>query len=69
LAEVYLELIGARQAQLGLAESVERASHGGVAIRRTRPVALTPRVTDADRAAHRDFVATLGESAVWRDYL
>jgi DNA polymerase-3 subunit epsilon len=30
---------------------------------------LAPRVSDADRAAHRDFVATLGDKALWRDYL
>jgi len=30
---------------------------------------LAPRVSDADRAAHRAFVATLGEKALWRDYL
>jgi DNA polymerase-3 subunit epsilon len=71
LAEVYLELIGGRQAQLGLAESVERRVKGndGVAVRRERPVALEPRISDADRAAHRDFVATLGETAIWRNYL
>jgi DNA polymerase III subunit epsilon len=71
LAEVYLELLGGRQAQLGLAETVEARPKGsdGVAIRRERSVALTPRITDADREAHRAFVAGLGESAVWRNYL
>jgi DNA polymerase III subunit epsilon len=71
LAEVYVELIGARQAQLGLAESIERrdGDHAGAGAMRARPVPLTPRLTEADRAAHRDFVATLGESALWRDYL
>ncbi len=71
LAEVYLELIGARQAQLGLAESAERRGQGrdGGAVQRERGVALTPRLTDADRAAHRQFVATLGEKALWREYL
>jgi DNA polymerase-3 subunit epsilon len=71
LAEVYLELIGARQAQLGLAESSERRSHGrdGITVRRERSVALAPRVSDAERAAHRKFVATLVEKALWRDYL
>ncbi len=71
LAEVYLELIGGRQAQLGLAESNARRGNerDGAAVRRERDVALTPRITDADRAAHRDFVATLGEKALWRDYL
>jgi DNA polymerase-3 subunit epsilon len=71
LAEVYLELIGARQAQLGLAESVEPRAKGrnGVAVRRERTVALASRISDADREAHRKFVASLGENAVWRDYL
>ena len=71
LAEVYLELIGARQAQLGLAERGARRSGtgNGIAARREREVPLVPRITEADRAAHRDFVASLGESAVWRNYL
>jgi DNA polymerase III subunit epsilon len=71
LAEVYLELIGGRQAQLGLAESNARRGNerDGAAVRRARDVVLTPRITDADRAAHCDFVATLGEKALWRDYL
>ena len=71
LAEVYLELIGARQAQLGLAESVQRRGIGanGAVARREREVGLAPRLTEADRAAHRDFVAGLGENAVWRNYL
>ena len=71
LAEVYLELIGGRQAQLGLAESTaERSQSSDGTVRlRARPQALTPRLTDADRAAHRAFVETLGEQAVWRNYL
>ena len=71
LAEVYLELIGARQAQLGLAESVERPRRGsdGIVVRRERSVALAPRLSEAERAAHRTFVASLGETAVWRNYL
>ena len=71
LAEVYLELLGGRQAQLGLAENVEPRSKdsAGVVIRRERSVPLEPRISDADRAAHREFVASLGENAVWRNYL
>ena len=71
LAEVYLELIGARQAQLGLAESGVRRGRGGdgAVARRERAVALAPRISDADRAAHREFVASLGENALWRNYL
>ncbi len=69
LAEVYVELIGARQAQLGLAELGARAGNGaGAGALRTRPVALTPRVSDEERAAHREFVASLGDDALWRHY-
>jgi DNA polymerase-3 subunit epsilon len=70
LAEVYVELIGARQAQLGLAELGGRAVSGdGAARLRARPVALTPRISEEERAAHREFIASLGEDAVWRGYL
>jgi DNA polymerase III subunit epsilon len=71
LAEVYLELIGGRQAQLGLTESTGEVSFDGegkIKVRvRTHP--LTSRLSDAERAAHREFIATLGEAAVWRNYL
>ena len=36
---------------------------------RERPVPLPLRVTDEERAAHRRFIATLGDSAIWRDYV
>lgn len=70
LAEVYLELVGGRQAMLGLGERAEGPRNGAnaVAVARERPVALTPRVTEEDRAAHRAFVATLGDDAVWLRY-
>ena len=69
LAEVYLELIGARQAQLGLVETAWRGSEqprGAAA--RTRPVALPTRLTDAERAAHGEFVASLGGEPIWQSY-
>ncbi len=70
LAEVYLELIGGRQAQLGLAETAAKRVTGidGVVVRRERSAPLTPRISDADREAHRAFVASLGENAIWRNY-
>ena len=70
LAECYLELIGARQAMLGLAQVVS----GGIATRHAdaaslvRPQPLAPRISDEERAAHRAFVETLGGSPIWRDY-
>lgn len=70
LAEVYIELIGARQATLGLAHaSVAAAQAGAQSAIRTRPESLASRLTDGDRNAHREFVASLGENAVWRKYL
>jgi DNA polymerase-3 subunit epsilon len=70
LAEVYLELIGARQAQLGLVEVAVRTEIGrGVATAaRTRPTPLPPRLSAEERAAHAAFIASLGEQAIWRDY-
>ena len=70
LAEVYVELIGARQAQLGLAESSERGPSGpdDAIVVRTRPQPLAPRLSEAELAAHRDFVAGLGENALWSYY-
>ena len=70
LAEVYVELIGARQAQLGLAENNDQGSHGadGAILIRERPQPLVPRLSDAELAAHRQFVAGLGDGALWREY-
>src|SRR5215471_5169226 len=70
LAEVYLELIGARQAQLGLqtvgAVSADRVIRTTVLV---RPAPLASRVTEAEREAHLAFVGTLGAKAIWSDYL
>jgi len=70
LAEVYVELIGARQAQLGLTERGERRSisnHDAIVVhKRVEP--LSSRLSEAELAAHREFVAGLGENALWRDY-
>lgn len=68
LAEVYLELIGARQASLILLDDMNGQIGKRIAVAQ-RPVALPVRVTDADIAAHRDFVETLGDTPLWRQYL
>ncbi len=70
LAEVYVDLIEARQSQLILAESDGprmRAGHDGP--RRQRETPLQPRVSNAEREAHRAFIATLGDHALWKEYL
>jgi DNA polymerase-3 subunit epsilon len=71
LAEVYIDLIGARQSQLILASETRANQTGGIGEtpRRQREVALTPRITDADREAHRAFVATLGDKPIWNEFL
>ena len=71
LAEVYVDLIGARQSQLILAAEVRDVRVGGYGDmpRRQREVPLGVRITDEDRMAHRAFVATLGDKPIWRDFL
>ena len=70
LAEVYVELIGGRQASLILVET----SHEIAATRyRTtaappRPIALPSRLSDAELVAHAAFIASLGTQAIWLDY-
>jgi DNA polymerase III subunit epsilon len=70
LAEVYVELVDARQAQLGLiAAPAFLIMAGNFAISaKVRSVPLRPRVTDAERAAHGSLVAELGAKAIWNDY-
>jgi DNA polymerase III subunit epsilon len=70
LAEVYVELIGARQAQLVLSQAAmpERA-FGEPIIVRQRLVPLAVVITADERAAHRAFIATLGENSIWRNYV
>jgi len=70
LAEVYVELIGARQAQLVLSQTAAPILVPGATITiRQRPTPLAPRVSAAEQEAHRQFIATLGEAAIWRDYI
>ncbi len=70
LAEIYVELIGARQASLVLSQTTTPATiPGAIIVVQARTVPLAPRISDEDRAAHREFIATLGENAIWREYL
>jgi DNA polymerase III subunit epsilon len=71
LAEVYVDLIGARQSVLVLASQTQeiRVGVSGEMPRRQRPAPLALRITDADREAHRAFVATLGDKPIWTEYL
>ena len=69
LAEVYLELLGGRQATLALGSVTPIA----VTIAKThrigpRPRPLAPRLSEADLNAHAVFVATLGAVPLWARY-
>jgi DNA polymerase III subunit epsilon len=70
LAEVYLELVGGRQPDFGLATEAQNSAadrtEAGLEWRpRPRPTPLAPRLTEAEAAAHAAFVAHMGDSAIW----
>ena len=71
LAEVYVDLVGARQSQLILTQESQEIRIGsyGDTPRRLREIPLMPRVTAAEREAHRAFVATLCDKPIWNEYL
>lgn len=70
LAEVYIELIGGKQAALSL-EVTEQGpivlgdEAVGVVALPPRPKPLAPRLSEAERAAHAELVKKLGENSVW----
>ncbi len=72
LAEVYVELLGERQASLVLAGdrggTTAGARNGTVSVRGPRPTPLPARLTEDLIAAHRAFVETLGPKALWKRY-
>lgn len=72
LAEVYLELVGGRQPDFGLAtagspQSASRQRETGDVWRpQPRPAPLPPRISAEETAAHEAFVAKLGDAAIWK---
>ena len=68
LAEVYIDLIGARQSSLILAETQSTSIRVVEVERRVREAPLPPRVTSQEIEAHRAFVATLGDNPLWREF-
>jgi len=74
LAEVYLELVGGRQPDFALSDipivgtisSKGLDASGATPLKRTNP--LPPRLTEAEKEAHAEFVKTLGKDAVWLRY-
>jgi DNA polymerase-3 subunit epsilon len=72
LAEVYIELIGGRQATLALGE-IERRPLYAIAPTplgsKIRPTPLPTALGAAELAAHRLLIASLKDGGVWRTYL
>ena len=71
LAKVYIELLGERQAMLGLAKSANgdgSQKSRGKARALERPAPLPSRLSTADEEAHRAFAESLGPSALWRKF-
>jgi DNA polymerase-3 subunit epsilon len=69
LAEVYLELIGGRQPDFGLAtQGSSQTGQGAEDAWRPmrRPDPLPPRITPDEAAAHTAFVDALGDDALWK---
>ncbi len=70
LAEVYVELLGGKQTSLGLVTPVSALDAPSV----TTTAPATPRtsrsrLTDAERARHEAFRASLGPAAIWGEYI
>jgi DNA polymerase III subunit epsilon len=67
LAEVYLQLIGGRQPDFGLVTQAGSSASSSAPVWRARPrqTSLPPRLTEAEAAAHAEFIRTLGEDAAW----
>ncbi len=69
LADVYLELIGGRQPDFGLATTAATSTTGSVGDDwrpMPRPEPLSPRITNEEAAAHAAFVDSLGDGSVWK---
>ncbi|HEU0062051.1 MAG TPA: DNA polymerase III subunit epsilon [Hyphomicrobiaceae bacterium] len=71
LAAVYVELLGERQATLGLEPSQlsDRRVGAGVGKAAQRPEPLPPRIDREVEIRHQEFIKTLGPQALWLQYM
>lgn len=72
LAEVYIELMGGKQADLGLvmgSASVAGSRQAILARSAVGPRVITSRLSEHERHAHAAFVAALGSNALWGTYI
>jgi len=74
LAEVYIEMIGGRQAALGLGtaeagrKTLVEVEDEVILPLGARPHPLAPRLSGEDRAAHAAMVEKMGAKAIWAKY-
>jgi DNA polymerase-3 subunit epsilon len=73
LAEVYVELLGERQATFGLQTigsgvATSERRNGKRAAAKPRPEPLPSRLTEADLVAHRSFIEKMGAKAIWNRF-
>ena len=74
LAEVYIEMNGGRQASLSL-DSGRKLDENPTSEpvvsfeRRQRPQPLPSRLSEEDVARHRQFIASVGDKAIWKEWL
>lgn len=69
LAEVYLELIGGRQPDFGLATSGGQGASGADDWRpQPRPTPLASKLTEDEKAAHAEFLGQLGDAPLWNKF-
>ena len=70
LAEVYIELVGGKQASLVLETAIEAQQRIEIDIATVsigiRPRPLQPRLSEAELVAHAALIAELGDAAIWK---
>lgn len=67
LADVYVELIGARQTTMSFGGNGRRQAQGQ-SVAKERPSPLPGRLSEEEKTAHAAFIETLGDEAVWSHY-
>ncbi|WP_028747222.1 DNA polymerase III subunit epsilon [Rhizobium mesoamericanum] len=74
LADVYIEMIGGRQAALGLGNTASSSAGQEIVVEEIvigtleRPRPLAARLTEAEQQAHNALIAKLGAKGVWGKY-
>lgn len=72
LAEVYIELLGGRQKDLGLSVETQVIAHTTTSARASvdaRPRPLPQRLSPDDLDRHAEFISGFGSAILWNDYI